>query len=480
MAGKLGTVRQSATGLGGLGIPLGLLVAAVLLGSLVAVGETIALAVGLALLASAFIVRDFRVGVVLLIMLFPVSASPYIPRSIAGITGLNPLNLLLMATLGSLLIAGLAHTTWRRIAPPQLLLLYIAPLVLAALLGMRHVSEIPPDFAEADVIQFNSAGSYLRDQLVKPLFLVVFAVLVGAAAARWRRVEYFIVPLMFAVAISALMTFYFIAASGIGMHELASDDARAFMTPMGMHANDRGRLYATAYAMMLFTCVETPDRRLRIALIATMVLLAVALILTFSRSAMLGFALVSVWFVLTRRNPAMLILAALAMAAMLAMLPDAIYERLSYGSNEGANAISAGRLDMIWQPLLPELANNPLFGNGIGSTMWMEPMRMGEMLMVTHPHNAYLQALLDLGAVGALLVCGFFVHVWLGFRQLAKDPTADPVARGFFKGALIGLIVFMIAGISGSSLEPTLEQVFLWLAIGMMYGFRQAPAGKAP
>lgn len=460
------------------GLPLGLLAVAALMGSLVAVGETIALAVGLALLASAFIVRDFRVGVVLLILLFPVSESPYIPRSIAGITGLNPLNLLLMATLAAVLFAGLTRSTWRRLVPPPLIWLYVAPFVLAGLIGMQHIGEIPPNFAEAGVIQFNSIGSYLRDQMVKPLFLVMFAMLVSIAATRTRRIEVFVVPLMLAIVISALMTFLFLIQSGMSLHQLASDDARAFLTPLGMHSNDRGRLYAVAYALMLFTCIETTDRRLRIALIATMAVLAIALILTFSRSAILGFALVNLWFILTRRSPAMLILAALALAAMLVLLPDAVYERLSYGSGEGANAISAGRLNMIWLPLLPELGNNLLFGNGIGSTMWSEPMRAGMMLPVTHPHNAYLKALLDLGLVGTMLMGAFFIHVWRGFRQLAKAPTSEPVMRGFFTGAQVGLIVFLITGLSGSSLEPVLEQVFIWLAIGMMYGYRHRPAGK--
>jgi hypothetical protein len=42
--------------------------------------------------------------------------------------------------------------------------------------------------------------------------------------------------------------------------------------------------------------------------------------------------------------------------------------------------------------------------------------------------------------------------------------------RGFYQGAAAGLVSFAVTGFAGSSLYPRPEYVFLWLAIGMMYG----------
>ena len=70
-----------------------------------------------------------------------------------------------------------------------------------------------------------------------------------------------------------------------------------------MHANDLGRLYAVAYALLLFTWAESKDARLRLALLASMAMLIVAaLVLTFSRGAFFGFVVVNVLFLLSRRN----------------------------------------------------------------------------------------------------------------------------------------------------------------------------------
>jgi O-antigen ligase len=91
---------------------------------------------------------------------------------------------------------------------------------------------------------------------------------------------------------------------------------------------------------------------------------------------------------------------------------------------------------------------------------------------VGHPHNAYLQALLDMGIVGLVLVCAYFVHVWKGFRALSVDPALSPIMRGFYLGAAAGLASLLISYVTDSSLMPRPEQVFLWLAIGMMYGQR--------
>ena len=42
--------------------------------------------------------------------------------------------------------------------------------------------------------------------------------------------------------------------------------------------------------------------------------------------------------------------------------------------------------------------------------------------------------------------------------------------RGFYQGAVAGLLCFIVTGFAGSSLRATPEFAFLWIAIGMMYG----------
>src|SRR5712675_2172657 len=83
-----------------LSVVAGLLLFGAVWGSVVAVAELNALYLCIALIGCAFILLDFRVGVVLLILLLPISGSHVFPHAMFGITGLNPFNLLLVGTLG--------------------------------------------------------------------------------------------------------------------------------------------------------------------------------------------------------------------------------------------------------------------------------------------------------------------------------------------------------------------------------------------
>jgi O-antigen ligase len=426
----------------------------------------------ISLVASIFILRDFRVGAVLLILIMPISASYMFPHELLGITGLNPLNLLIAATLGSLFLRTLVEGKVLELTPAPVLFLYVLPIVVAAVLGSRHIGDIPSIFLAEEMIEFDTPWGYFRDMLLKPLLLVIYALLVAAAVARSRKPESFFVPALLSVWIMGMLVVVFVAISSVKLGVLAQSEARQFFSPLGMHANDLGRLYATAYALLLFSWASVRAPMLKLLLLGSMVVVVVALLLTFSRGAFFGFAVVNLLFIVMRpRLSTIVLLGLLALGALI--LPGAFYDRFTYGFNMDANTISAGRIELLWKPLLPELERSPLYGQGLGSTMWSDVMRFGSFYVI-HPHNAFLEALLDMGAIGLALLLAYFIHVWRGFRKLAKDPRLGALQRGFFEGAGVALIAFMIAGFAGSSLMPVPEQSFLWLAIGMMYGQQRA------
>jgi O-antigen ligase len=422
---------------------------------------------------------DFRVGVVLLILLMPISRSTVFPHALFGMTGANPLNLLMAATLGSCLLHAMFGGGVRRFFPAPLAWLYVVPIIVAGARGVRHVSEIAPAFDYVAPLAFHDQAGYLMETVFKPLTIVLFALLVGAAVAKSAKPEKFLVPTLVSIWTMSLMTIAYVLLSGIGLGELASSESREFLGPLGMHANELGRLYVVAYALLLFTWVESKESGLRLVLVASMAVTAVALMLTFSRSAFLGFIVVHLLFVIWRLNVRTVFFIGLLVLA-LALLPVAVYERVATGFGGGLNAISAGRIDGLWLPLLPEVLKNPVFGSGHLSILWSHAMRAdggSTVLLVTHPHNAYLQALLDMGIVGLVLACAYFVHVWRRTRALAADPRLSPTMRGFFAGTAAALVSLLVIGIADSALTPRSEQAFLWLAIGMMYGqYAKRPA----
>jgi O-antigen ligase len=451
-------------------VGLGLIAGAAAAGYALAVAEVEALFVVLALITCVGVLFDFRIGAVVLVMMLPAADTPFMPHALMGITGLNPINLLLAGTLGAYLLRGRLQKAGAFL-PPRLLWLYIMPIVVGGLLGMRHVDDIVPYFYENLVVKFTNEAGYLRDMMVRPLIMVAVSLVLAAAVARSKKPERFIVLIALSVWVIVLIQLGYVAWSGVRLGTLSSARARTFFDAIGIHANDLGRLYVIAYALLLFVWWETKHSALKNFLFVTMCAMTFALLLTFSRGAFVGFLLVNMVMLAWKFNAKSVSLALLAIALAALLMPGAVYNRVSMGFDTGqADAVSAGRIDSIWLPLLPEALNSPLWGNGLSSIMWSYAMETGAMLTVGHPHNAYLEALLDTGLLGLGLMLAFFWHVWQGFRKLGSNAYLSPELRGFFQGATAALAAFLVTGMAGSSLRPTAEAMYLWLAIGMMYG----------
>ena len=442
-------------------------------GAALALGGPAAAVVCLTLIACAFCLRDFRAGLVLLIAIMPISQSYVFPHAMFGVTGLNPLNLLMATTLFIVAFRYAGQGVLSHLAPKPLVWLYLVPLVIAAGIGAPHAGEIPQIFRDEDMVFFSEPVGYIRDMLMKPLTFVIYALLVSVAVQKSEKPQRFITPMVISVWVMASVVLVFTAMAGVSISQLAGTYARSFFSSLGMHANDLGRLYAVGYALLLFVWDRSPNIGTKTLMMFAMGVVVLALLLTFSRGAFFGFILVNVIYLISRRNVKTLALALVLIPIGLFFTPGAVWDRVTMGWEEGAVTMSAGRIDEIWTPLVPELFRSPIWGNGLGYVMWSPPMVAGMMPSVGHPHNAYMELILDVGFVGLVLVVAYWIVTWRDFRRLARDDRLAPELQGFFEGAAAGLLAFMVAGVAGSSLQPAPEQAFLWLAVGMMYGVRR-------
>ena len=435
----------------------------------IAVGLFQAMWVALAAAAGAAVLMDFRLGALLLVVLLPVSTTLIFPRALLGLTGLNPLNVLLAGALAAYVLRGRLQKRGAFL-PRPLLWFYIVPIVIAGLLGMQHFDDIFPTFFER-AVTFITPQGYLGEVVVKPMLLVLAALIIGAAVARAPRPEPYVAAFAIGCCMLAFAMFGYIIATGVSIPELASRHARSFFTQFGTHANELGRIFVTAYALLLFTWWETRQTANRLLLFAALGIICLAIVLTFSRNAFLGSLIVSALFVMWKFNAKKLALGLGAMAVATALAPAAVWKRIFFRVDTGnADAISAGRVDGIWAPLLPETLKSPLWGQGLDSIMWSDALWGGTMDFVGHPHNAFLETMLDMGVIGLALFGLYYLHVWRGFRALGSNAYLSPEMRGFFQGACAALVAFGVSCFTGGSLRPDNETLPLWIAIGMMYG----------
>ena len=153
------------------------------------------------------------------------------------------------------------------------------------------------------------------------------------------------------------------------------------------------------------------------------------------------------------------------------VVSESIVERASKGLDSGdRNAISAGRIDNQWIPLLKEYIDDPqkfLFGNGRFAIVNSRSVAMGYTPdSMLQPHNMYLEQFLDTGIILFIITLSFFGFIILKFFRSLKN-IKDPTIKEYQSAVFVSIISFFIAGMTGRSLFPSGKNAFLWLSIGL-------------
>lgn len=417
-----------------------------------------------------FAVSDYRAGIIIAMTLLPLSASQLVPREMFGITGLNPLNATLAMASVSVTFVWLFQRSKMAVPRvPPALALYVLVIAAAALHGSRYVGSIPPFFQLLEVINFNTAGGYLRDVFMKPMLILATAFLLAVLVRNTKNPKRFLLPFFLSAMVLPVFVIGYVATSGASLGMLASTKARDALSVTGMHANELGLMFNMTLALALFSLLGARGFA-RWALFAAVGILAVAVMLTFSRGAFVGMIGVATYFLLTERRFKVLLGGVLLLPIVFLLLPQAVIDRATTGlENKSVEAISAGRVNNIWRPLAPEVLDSPVVGHGLSSILWSDAVRSGAVLRVGHPHNAYLGLVLDLGFLGAAVVAWFFWRMRGLYASLRARET-DPLWKNFFRGATACILLLLLQGITDDRFTPTFAQTYLWLAYGIAIG----------
>jgi hypothetical protein len=387
-----------------------------------------------------------------------------------GIRGLNPLNLILFLTSVSYVVhAGLRR--WRDpLVPSRLLLWYVLPIAIAAAVGMGSVPLIPRHFEADKLIQFNDALGYLRDMFFKPQFMVLLALLVALAVRHSRAPERFIYLMLASGWVFCGLVGFLLVNSGMTLQALASPLARTFLGRLGMHANEMSLLLNMLYALTLFSIRGQAAGVTRKVLFVSAVVFALAVLMTFSRGGFLGLFLVNLIYFWHRFSVKTVIVGLLLAACIGPFVLAPVSERALTGVAGGdRGAVTAGRLDGIWLPLLPEVLAEPVLPHGIYSILWSAPIRLNRMLPVAQPHSAWLGGLMDLGMVGFGFVIAFLLFVRREFLRLARTSPA-PALQGLFTGGAVLIPLWLVQGVTDDHFTPSFSQSYFWIALGILIG----------
>ncbi len=125
--------------------------------------------------------------------------------------------------------------------------------------------------------------------------------------------------------------------------------------------------------------------------------------------------------------------------------------------------------------------DNPITGWGLGSFhkiypkynhVWMETPRVGFAIDARpqRAHNDWLEAFIELGVLGGLLLVGIFVSsLWVAFR-LVHNASTKPQDKVLFAGIAVGLVALGINALGDFPLQMPTAPILMWTFMGMLTG----------
>ena len=232
----------------------------------------------------------------------------------------------------------------------------------------------------------------------------------------------------------------------------------------------------SAIAVVALVELERLGRRAGALLFAALVF---AVVLTASRTGLVGVVLLALWALADRRlaRPTRLLLLAAPVLYALAWFGMAEWARLSQHTFGGAARLAAGDISSsrfgIWQNTLALIAHQPWAGVGFGefNLAWtLTPFPGRPVAFFDHTHNLPLQLFVELGLpLGTAVMAALLTSLWLAARLALRAEGSVGVARR------AAVVMVLMIGLH-SLLEYPLWYAYFLLPAGWLLGYAAGSA----
>lgn len=407
----------------------------------------------LVLLAAIFLIlaainanRIFLYLVTALLLVTPIANTSFMPREVLGITGLNISNIVWLAAFGVAMLVAATHKGGARLSAyfSAPLIVFVFLYFLAAVWTFFDLASIKSPFHQL------TRTSVLIEDMLKPFQILlsgwvvfIFCRREGSTLAL-QRVLYF-VPII----ISPMAIYFFVFGEGAGSGYREGRDA--ISSSMGYHANELGALGTFLLAFLLLLKDDAWSLIRFMSIGAALLIIAIS----FSRMAYVTTVVLLALTFFHLKYKERIVLAVTA-GIILVVLSAQLLSRIYYGVDESTggvdvDTVSAGRIEGIWVPLLPQFISSPIFGSGIYSILKAPAAKSG---LPNHPHNAYYQVGLDMGIVGLAALAWLLIRIW----RLGQAP---PQSLKYVA------LCWMLMGLTGFSFYPMYSNFIVWIVYGM-------------
>ncbi len=313
--------------------------------------------------------------------------------------------------------------------------------------------------------------SVLIDVVYSPMRYMLVGLLLFDGARTRRQLLYGLVAVLSAVLIYALIVNKEIPLSGLvggGM-----DYRRRISKWTSRHPNDLARLFVATFWMGISLWqLKVGSFKLRIVVPVALGFIVIALGHTHSRGGYLAFVVVGLAVALTVRSWRTFAVLATAIVATITFAPS-VTSRMLTGVDTSGNEqhdmaeVTGGR-DTIWAAAIEGVKESPWIGHGnrgyaVSSALQSSIVTGGGEL---HPHNAYLETLLDHGILGAGGRVAPFLYV-LGAGAVLVRRRVDPLLRLVGVAAVAWPLASFAMGLSGQHWGFSENLFTFWCVTGL-------------
>ncbi len=407
------------------------------------------------------------------------------PTNIMGITGANPWNILLAIVF--------FHWFLQRVAEGRRWDLGGWPLfILAAYMFMifvgfvRAVVDIesfaPNSMSTGNVrrVNYTVLGLFV-DELVNPVRYLLPAFLLYDGCRTRTQVKYAIAAIVAMGFSYAVFVVKYIPLGTLLGTDYVLKSRNRIDREIGLHANDMAYVLVFVFWATVACWPLIKKWSYRVTALGVLTVLALGTALCQSRAGFLTF--IAIGGVLAALRKPILVPVFIIGIMIIPIAMPGIADRMGmgFGQNDGTgesgadwDEITAGRLTNLWPVAIEYIAKSPVLGYGryamLRDRHLFHDILEAEGSVPTHPHNAYLEVLLDYGGIGLAVVLTLFSSLlYIAFKQMRDQD--DVLCRVVGTIAFIAGFQNMVIGMSSRALLPRPSAMSMWCAFAISVRF---------
>lgn len=397
------------------------------------------------------------------IVLVPFTGTPLFINPFLDIPGAKPLHVLA----AFLMIIGIINFPKGAKIPRRYsywLLIFISLFILAVVRSIPHLNIFNTYWLE-DLTPVR----YILSYLIKPLIYFIPFVIIVKYAVQFQEIQKVLNYLVWSLVV---LSFYLLYTFLFKLPARGNVDAvnKYYQLVLGLHRNDLANFFIVGFPILLAKFFIRKNM-LHFLLI---IFVVGSIGFLYSRTAYFTVLLAVIFYLFISRRAKVLPIFLVVIIGAGILFSSSFVERASKGLQSGdRDEIFAGRIDRIWLPLIEEYSHNPeklLLGNGRFAIVTSKAAAEEAVLNVFHPHNMYLEQIIDVGIIGFLPLIFFLtLLVFDAFKNLKWSP--QPEVREYQVATLVALLSYFVAGITGRTVFPALSSSFFWVMLGLAIAF---------